>query len=254
MAYVYCHFKADTNEPFYVGIGKKITRAHALNHHSRTKFHQNIVKKHGVNVSIISEVEGWDVACFWEKAWIKALRNNNYKIANLTDGGDGTLGLDAHNKKSVLCLETGKLFNSATEAAKEFDLSVAGITDVCRNKYRSIAGMHFIFSNNNISKIERNEIIKNIEIKSAERRKRVEKNKNFKTIVNGLDFIGRKANGPIKNSKRVICLDDLTIYPSASEAARQYNVAKSAVIELCLGKNNRKSVGGLKFKYVEESN
>lgn len=58
--------------------------------------------------------------------------------------------------------------------------------------------------------------------------------------------------GPEACSKKVICLDDWMIFPSASSAARSYNVAKSAVIELCLKKRNRKTVGGFKFAYAQE--
>jgi len=58
--------------------------------------------------------------------------------------------------------------------------------------------------------------------------------------------------GPASSSRRVICLSDSQIFESASSAARNYGVCKSAVIELCLGRRNRKSVGGHVFKYVDQ--
>lgn len=57
--------------------------------------------------------------------------------------------------------------------------------------------------------------------------------------------------GPKKSSKPVICLDDGNLFSSASEAARFYNTSKSALIELCLGKNHRQTVKGLRFKYQD---
>lgn len=57
--------------------------------------------------------------------------------------------------------------------------------------------------------------------------------------------------GPKAFSRKVICLDDGKIYESASAAARAYDSAKSAVIELCLGKNFRRTVNGRRFKYVD---
>ena len=57
--------------------------------------------------------------------------------------------------------------------------------------------------------------------------------------------------GPKAQSKKVICLDDWMMFPSASDAAQRYNVAKSALIELCLGKNGRKTVGGFRFAYAD---
>ena len=92
MACVYVHFRENTNEPFYVGIGKNKARAYKLNHHSRTKWHKNIVKKHGVSISIVADDIDWNLACFWEIRWIKALKNSGYELVNLTDGGEGPLG------------------------------------------------------------------------------------------------------------------------------------------------------------------
>jgi hypothetical protein len=59
------------------------------------------------------------------------------------------------------------------------------------------------------------------------------------------------AMGPKKSAKPVICIDNGLCFESASAAARHYSLAKSAVIELCLGKNYRKTVGGLRFKYKD---
>lgn len=55
--------------------------------------------------------------------------------------------------------------------------------------------------------------------------------------------------GPKSFARLVMCVDDGRIYESASAAARYYAVSKSAVIELCLGKNGRKTVGGRQFIY-----
>jgi group I intron endonuclease len=57
--------------------------------------------------------------------------------------------------------------------------------------------------------------------------------------------------GPIAASRKVICHDDGIIYKSASAAAEHYGVAKSSLIELCLRNPRRKSVGGMRFSYVE---
>jgi hypothetical protein len=57
--------------------------------------------------------------------------------------------------------------------------------------------------------------------------------------------------GPAAQARRVRCLDDGCEYPSASDAARQYGVARSALIEMCLKQKYRRTVGGLRFEYVE---
>jgi len=57
--------------------------------------------------------------------------------------------------------------------------------------------------------------------------------------------------GPKSLAKQVVCVETGEVFESASEAARNHGVARSAVIELCLKKRNRKTVGGLRFQYVE---
>lgn len=59
--------------------------------------------------------------------------------------------------------------------------------------------------------------------------------------------------GPASQARRVRCLDDGLEYKSASEAARQYGVARSALIELCLKQKYRRTVGVFRFEYVEGS-
>lgn len=70
--------------------------------------------------------------------------------------------------------------------------------------------------------------------------------------IKQIDLFRKYAHlGPKASSKKVLCLDDWMIFPSASAAARAYGVSKSAVIELCLGKRNRVKVGGFRFQYSE---
>lgn len=59
--------------------------------------------------------------------------------------------------------------------------------------------------------------------------------------------------GPKASARPVECVNDYRRFESASAAARHYGVSKSAVIELCQGKNGRKTVGGRKFCYVEDA-
>jgi len=57
--------------------------------------------------------------------------------------------------------------------------------------------------------------------------------------------------GPSASARPVRCVDDGREYKSASEAARHYDVARSALIELCLKQKYRRTVGGFRFEYVE---
>lgn len=63
----------------------------------------------------------------------------------------------------------------------------------------------------------------------------------------------RRHVGPESASRQVVCLDDGSVHPSASSAARAYGVAKSALIEMCIGLRKRRSVGGFHFEYAAPS-
>lgn len=171
---------------------------------------------------------------------------------NVTVGGEGTRGLPAWNRKPVTCLTDGKMFVSATAAARHYGLNLGYLTEVCLGRQRNARNeLHFIYGDIEYSAEERRRLILDIEATHAVRRKRVALNKSYGGISNGLDTKGRSAAGPMRNARAVICLDDGKTYASASEAGRVYNVARSSIIELCLGKNGRVTVGGRRFKYVE---
>lgn len=246
--YVYEHWRTDKDECFYVGKGK---RRRAYNMKWRNRFHKAIQGKlyregFAVEVKIVASGLTEQEAFALEIERIKFWRDAGADLANMTDGGDGTSGLPAWNRKAVICLEDGNIFNTCDEAAKYYNITNASISAACGGKNRLAGGLHFNYFNG------QQRTIKEIEAIHAIRRKKVERPVNlFNDIIDGKDSIGRSAAGPIKNAKPVVCLDDELQYLSASSAARHYNIPKSAIIELCLGKNNRKTVGGLRFKYVE---
>lgn len=105
-AFVYLHRKADSGDPFYVGMGEVHTRPWTMSHRSRTDWHRNIVQKHGVIVEIIAKNLSWEAACFWEVSWIKALKNEGYKLTNLSLGGDAGMRGRKHSAetKAVMSL------------------------------------------------------------------------------------------------------------------------------------------------------
>jgi hypothetical protein len=90
-SYVYVHLQEDTDEPFYVGIGWTVGRPWEKT--AREDKHKSIRKKHGMRVQIVIDKITLKEACVWEVHWIKALRGAGYRLANLTDGGEGTRGL-----------------------------------------------------------------------------------------------------------------------------------------------------------------
>jgi GIY-YIG catalytic domain len=184
------------------------------------------------------------------------------KISNILKGRKPSMacvearraaGYIGYNKKSVVCLNDGVTYNSISEAAVAYNLSNSEISKNCRNESSHVGGKHFIFGSSKISRGKRREMIIERETHHASKRRRVQKRKQFNQVIcAGLDKLGRRSVGPMTNARTVVCLDDLEIYPSATAAALHYDVDKSALIELCLGRRGRKTVGGHRFCYVED--
>jgi len=60
MTILYRHRRNDTNEVFYIGIGKKNRPNQKQN---RNEFWKNIANKHGYTVDILMENLPWKIAC-----------------------------------------------------------------------------------------------------------------------------------------------------------------------------------------------
>lgn len=93
MAVVYKHIRKDTNEVFYVGIGKDIKRPYYTTH--RSNIWQAIVNKTDYDVIIIESGVSWERACDLERELIKKYGRRDLglgSLVNMTDGGDGTMG------------------------------------------------------------------------------------------------------------------------------------------------------------------
>lgn len=243
--YVYEHWRLDRDECFYVGKGMK-NRAYKMR--DRNAHHCAIMAKlsregSGMEVRMVAtgltEEEAFllevDRIAFWRKA--------GADLANLTNGGEGPSGLSAHNRRKVLCVTTGKIFESAAAAGLAFGITGNSVSDACRGRSESAFGIKFVYVENPELSINSQD--------AALKRKRVKKPKSYGSAASGLDSAGRSSAGPSKLSRPVVCITTGEKFPSASEAARHFNVCKSSLIELCLGRNGRRAVGGLKFEYGE---
>jgi ubiquitin len=85
MAVVYLHTKKNTNEVFYVGIGKTEKRAYSKL--GRNIHWKRIVEKYDYDVEIVHTNLDWSIACEIEKSLINQYGRDN--LSNMTDGGEG---------------------------------------------------------------------------------------------------------------------------------------------------------------------
>lgn len=93
MAVLYRHLKPN-GEVFYIGIGKDIKRAY--NKYRRSAYWKSIVNKYGYEVQIIKKDLTWEDACDLEKILINYHGRRDLglgTLVNLTDGGEGALGV-----------------------------------------------------------------------------------------------------------------------------------------------------------------
>lgn len=94
MAIVYRHHRLDKNEVFYVGIGKKESRAFDMVH--RNHIWKGIKTRSEVKVEIVARDLSWELACELEQLMISEYGRidlHSGTLANLTDGGDGSVGV-----------------------------------------------------------------------------------------------------------------------------------------------------------------
>ncbi len=117
---VYQHIRLDTNEIFYIGIGK-LTRAFDKHKNRRSKHWFRIVNKHNYKVEILYENLTWKEACNIEINLIKQygrLDLGTGLLINHTDGGEGTRGIiqsKEHKLKRSQALK-GKKFTNEHKA------------------------------------------------------------------------------------------------------------------------------------------
>jgi len=93
MAYVYIHKTKDEGKPFYIGISENENGyKRAQNTKRRNPYWNRVVKKHGFIYEILNEGLSWQEAQEYEMKYIKEYKEKGYKLTNMTDGGEGTLG------------------------------------------------------------------------------------------------------------------------------------------------------------------
>jgi len=101
MAIIYRHRRLDTNEIFYIGMGKEDKRA--FSKYKRNVMWHSVVNRTDYEVDIISRDLSWDDACELEIFLISLYGkkiNNTGPLVNIADGGGGKLGIDQSGNKN----------------------------------------------------------------------------------------------------------------------------------------------------------
>jgi hypothetical protein len=122
MAEIYRHIRLDTNEVFYIGIGK--TKYRAYTKLNRNKHWTNIVNKTEYEVQVLKKDLDYSDAKELEMILIAYYGRKDLglgTLVNMTDGGEGTIGrkasIDTCNKmsKSMIGKNVGKVASDETK-------------------------------------------------------------------------------------------------------------------------------------------
>ena len=180
-AYVYTHTRLDTNEIFYIGIGTQDNYKRASRTANRSVFWKNIVNKTGWKVDIIFDKLTWEDACNKEKELISFYGRKDLgtgSLVNHTNGGDGSNGriytretrmkmskakkgkkgrictkehklktknsMLGKNCKKVINKETGKIYNSIEEAAKDIGIPRVYLSFRLTGKVKNKTGLDYL--------------------------------------------------------------------------------------------------------------
>lgn len=111
MAYVYRHIRLDKNEPFYVGIGNDVTNKRAKERARRNEIWKKIVAKSDYEVEILFDNLTYEKAKLKEIEFIKLYGRidlGNGTLANLTDGGDGTINPSQEVRDKISQVNKGR--------------------------------------------------------------------------------------------------------------------------------------------------
>jgi hypothetical protein len=131
MALVYKHIRKDSNEIFYIGIGKTSKRAHSKSY--RNNHWWDVVNKHGYDVEIIKEGLSWEDAQQTEIELIAKYGRHDLSkgpLVNQTDGGDG-------NNNQIFTEETRLKMSKSHRGKRHSDETRKKMSDASIGKKKS---------------------------------------------------------------------------------------------------------------------
>lgn len=210
MAYVYRHIRLDKNEPFYIGIGSDINYKRSKQKTRRNNIWKKIASKCEYRIEILLDELTWNEACEKEIEFIKMYGRIDLKngtLSNLTNGGDGSLG-HLTSTETRLKISKSKIGTKLTNETKlKISISCTGkkVSDI--NKKR----ISDFFKGRPKSK---ESIQKMIDSKSS-------------ILKNGL--------------KIVLDLNSGIYYDTSNQAADTYNISRSLLNKMLLGKRRNRT-------------
>jgi hypothetical protein len=226
--YLYRYIRKDTNQPFYIGIGSKSNKEEkyiyreykrAYTKTNRSKYFTNIINNVDFVVEIMFETNDINLIKEKEKEFIKLYGRidlNEGTLVNLTDGGDGNFNMSNENRERLSELAHKRFIGKP-------------LTNEHKNK----------ISESQIGRVQTPESIK----KRTETRKNNATKRGYYTPKEKIE----KESIPIIQYD--LNMNIIKEWSSISEAARNLNVGKSNIINVCKQKKRYKTAYGYIWRY-----
>jgi predicted regulator of amino acid metabolism with ACT domain len=150
---LYYHLRVSDNEVFYIGIGNK-ERAYGFNKSQRSKDWFDYVCRHGKpKVLIVKDNLTLNEAASLEVSHIKLIGRKDLgkgTLLNLSNGGEIHNVLGVKNGVVLLCLNSGKLYNSISSYCKEVKVPHSSISYFLRTGRSTIDHKVRLVVDNNV--------------------------------------------------------------------------------------------------------
>jgi hypothetical protein len=248
MAYVYRHIRLDTNQPFYIGIGSDKTYYRANKKSQRNIHWKRVVAKSDYEVEIMVDDLTWEEACEKEKEFIELYGRNNYGgiLTNMTNGGDGALGLcftkESKEKLSNSIKEWHKTYKISDEERKKSSIR---LKEFNKNKE---------FTQKRVTALRNSDKLKQSYILKKGKPSGYKHNEESKKLIS-LSKIGKKMPKEMieAKSKKIVQLDlngnILKIWDSGKQIQRETGLSQGNISRCCNGEY--KQSYGFKWEYYK---
>ena len=208
---IYRHIRLDTNKVFYIGIGS-IKRAYKKT--QRTKYWNNITNKTNYEIQILKSDLSWKDACELEKILIAYYGRKDINtgiLCNMTDGGEGAVGVVKSNEYLKYLSNRMKGFKHSEETKLKISKSKKGYIPTEK------------------------QILETIKSNTGKITSDVTKNK--------LSIIAKNRNRPtgIVKKRKIINIITKQVYNSIRECAKNENLNYSTLQRKLTGNSNIKT-------------